>query len=210
VEKIPRRPIATWDRFQATWTAIQDLTVNAATDQERQRWIKVELALVLPEATGRRLSAIRHLRWEDVDLEKRTLRWRAESDKVGRESIVPVPKGLVEELRSFRKQLSAVSGWLFAGERKPDQPMDRHLFDRWLGVAEEHAGLPKLEGGLWHPYRRKWATERKQLPLKDVAAAGGWKDVETLLTCYQRPDRETLLRVMSEPHKLSDAAVAGQ
>jgi hypothetical protein len=34
--------------------------------------------------------------------------------------------------------------------------MDRHLFDKWLTVAEREAGLPKLDGGLWHPYRRKW------------------------------------------------------
>ncbi len=57
-----------------------------------------------------------------------------------------------------------------------------------------------------HPYRRKWATERKHLSLKDVAAAGGWKDVETLLTCYQQPDPQTLLAVMSEPRKLHELA----
>jgi hypothetical protein len=38
------------------------------------------------------------------------------------------------------------------------------------------------------PAGRNWATERKELPLKDVAAAGGWKDVTTLLTCYQHAD----------------------
>jgi hypothetical protein len=42
--------------------------------------------------------------------------------------------------------------------------------------------------------------------LKHVAAAGGWKDVETLLTCYQQPDPETLLAVMSEPRKLREVA----
>jgi hypothetical protein len=46
----------------------------------------------------------------------------------------------------------------------------------------------KLDGSLWHAYRRKWAIERKHLPLKDVAAAGGWKDVNTLLEIYQQPD----------------------
>ena len=86
--------------------------------------------------------------------------------------------------------------------------MDRHLFDKWLYVAEKKAKLPKLEGGLWHPYRRKWATERKHHSLKDVAAAGGWKDTETLLTCYQQPDADTLLAVMSEPKKIRDAALA--
>lgn len=50
------------------------------------------------------------------------------------------------------------------------------------------------------------ATERKHLSLKHVAAAGGWKDVETLLTCYQQPDPETLLAVMSEPRKLREVA----
>ena len=71
----------------------------------------------------------------------------------------------------------------------------------------EEAKLPKLRGGLWHPYRRKWATERKHLPIRDVAAAGGWNDTETLLTCYQQPDGKTLLAVMSESTKVRDEAV---
>jgi len=33
------------------------------------------------------------------------------------------------------------------------------------------------------------------MPLPDAAMAGGWKDVQTLLTCYQHPDLETLLWV---------------
>jgi hypothetical protein len=83
--------------------------------------------------------------------------------------------------------------------------MNRHLFDKWLRRAEEVAGLPKLKGGLWHPYRRKWGTERKEQSLKDVMAAGGWTDAKTLLKCYQHADRRTLLKVMSEPQKLTDA-----
>jgi hypothetical protein len=60
---------------------------------------------------------------------------------------------------------------------------------------------------MWHPYRRMWATERKHHSLKDVAAAGGWKDTETLLTCYQQADTETLLEVMSEERKVRDATL---
>ena len=168
----------------------------------------MELALVLAEATGRRLGWIRQLRWEDIDFQRHTIRWRAAFDKKGKECVVPMPNELVQELRQFRRRLGASSGWIFGGERLPDQPMDRHLFDKWLGVAGNDAKLPKLQGGLWHPYRRKWATERKHHSLKDVAAAGGWKDIETLLTCYQHPDLDTLLAVMSEPRKVRDAAVA--
>jgi integrase len=218
-EQNPVRPIASWERFERTRATMQELQREAAArraadekpvlaELEEARWVKMELALVLAEATGRRLGSIRQLRWEDVDFQRNTIRWRAEFDKKGKEWVVPMPDSLAEELKQFRKRLGAISGWIFGGERKPDQPMDRHLFDKWLHAAEKKAELPKLTGGLWHPYRRKWATERKHHSLKDVAAAGGWKDTETLLTCYQQPDADTLLAVMSEPRKVRDAALA--
>ena len=71
------------------------------------------------------------------------------------------------------------------------------------------AEVEKLDGGLWHAYRRKWATERKDLPLKDVAAAGGWKDVTTLLTCYHHADEATMLRVLESPVRLVSRRVEG-
>jgi hypothetical protein len=64
------------------------------------------------------------------------------------------------------------------------------------------AGLETLKGGLWHPWRRKWATERKDMPLRDLAAAGGWRDPTTLLKCYQQPDEDTMRRVVLEAPKL--------
>ena len=81
------------------------------------------------------------------------------------------------------------------------------MFDEYLTVAEQCAGLEKLEGGLWHPYRRMWTTSRDHLPLKQVAEAGGWKDTETLLRCYQQPDRESLLAVMNDERPLRESAV---
>jgi hypothetical protein len=82
--------------------------------------------------------------------------------------------------------------------------MDRHLFDKWLSVAEKKAKLEKLDGSLWHAYGRKWAIERKHLALKDVAAAGGWKDVNTQLEVYQQPDEASVLAMMSETKKLHE------
>jgi hypothetical protein len=35
-----------------------------------------------------------------------------------------------------------------------------------------------------------------------VAAAGGWKEVTTLLACYQHADEATMLKVMESPVKL--------
>jgi hypothetical protein len=80
--------------------------------------------------------------------------------------------------------------------------LHRKGFDIALRKAEQEAEVEALPGGLRHPYRRKWATERKTLPLIDVMAAGGWKDTQTPLTCHQHADEETMLRVMEAPVKL--------
>jgi len=205
-EADPRRPVATWERFTATKAAMQKLAAESRSELERVRWVKMELALVLAQATGRRLGSIRSLRWEDLDFANGEILWRAEHDKKRKSWDIPYPTGFWDELRRFRRLLGAVGGWLFPGEKKPERPMDRHLFDKWLTVAEQAAGLSKFEQGLWHPYRRAWATARKHLPLKDVAAAGGWKDVETLLM-YQQPDKETLLQVTSQEHQVHDIVV---
>jgi integrase len=202
-----RRPLATWERFTATRATVERLAERATTDAERVRWWRVDIALVLAEATGRRLGSIRALRWEDVDFGRGTIRWRAEHDKRGVEWVVPMPDALASALQTFRHKVSAVAGWLFPGN-DPAQPLGREWFDTWLRMAERRAGLPKLDGGLWHPYRRKWATERKAHPIRDVMAAGGWLDSTSLLASYQRADAETVLAVMNEPRKLSERALA--
>ncbi len=66
----------------------------------------------------------------------------------------------------------------------------------WLLKAEKLGGLPKLQGGCWHPYRRLWASERKHLPDVDVAAAGGWRDTRAMKVSYQQADAATQLRVV--------------
>jgi len=119
-----------------------------------------------------------------------------------------MPLTFMDEIRSYQRALGAITGPVFAATRTKDGIMDRHLFDKWLYAAEKKAGLEKLDGGLWHPYRRKWATERKHLPLKDVAAGGGWKDLDTLLEIYQQADDASVLAVMSEPKKLRERGVA--
>jgi hypothetical protein len=53
-------------------------------------------------------------------------------------------------------------------------------------------------------YLRKWATERKHLPLKDMAEAGGWLDTRSLEQCHEQADEATLLQVVSEPRKLRE------
>jgi hypothetical protein len=54
------------------------------------------------------------------------------------------------------------------------------------------------------PFQSARATARKDLPIKDVAAVGGWKDIQTLVNCYQQADDDTMLLVMAHPKKISE------
>lgn len=160
---------------------------------------QLPLLIVLMDTTGRRLSSVLGLRWDDFDFERGRIRWRAELDKTRRASQTPIPKAAVEPLVALRRARAAIGASLVFPHPKRSragEPVTRHLASYWLTRAFELAGVPKPDGSLWHAFRRRWATTRKHLPLKDVAAAGGWHDLSTLLTCYQQPDEETLREVV--------------
>ncbi len=67
-------------------------------------------------------------------------------------------------------------------------PCPKGTLDKWFAEATRHAGVSLPQHARWHSLRRKFATELKDLPLKDLAYIGGWKDPKTLLECYQQPD----------------------
>lgn len=208
-ERNPVRTWATYDRFLVVRQAVSGLRQSATKETDRARWTRLELALVIAEATGRRRGAITKLRWEDVDFDRGTLRWRGEHDKTGLDLTIPITKELLAELRLGQRALGAVGGPLFPSAKDPRQAMRAEMLDQWLRAVEKTLGLTKLRGGLWHPYRRKWATERKHLPLPDVMAAGGWRDAATVSNCYQRSDESTMLEVMATQVKLVSRRVEG-
>jgi hypothetical protein len=68
--------------------------------------------------------------------------------------------------------------------------------------GENRAGLQHLSGGLWHPFRRKAATEMKGFPDKDVMALLGWNDSRSLKTAYQHADPNTMLMALENRREL--------
>lgn len=80
---------------------------SEAHESLRYRWVRLELALVLAEATGRRIGAIAGLGWEDVQQHPPAIRWRAEHDKKRRDAVIPIPDALPGEIRRLRAQLRA-------------------------------------------------------------------------------------------------------
>lgn len=190
-EKNPRRPVMTEDVYRA---------LLEAADQVHPQ---LRLALVVAEGTGRRLSAWRQLRWDDLNFETKpfgAIRWRAETDKKGFEQVVPIAAQVRQALLEARQKQKAIgTAWVFPADQDPALPTKRELFDQRLRRAYEVAKVIKEPGSLWHALRRKWATERKGYPISDVAAAGGWRDKQTLLESYQRADEETIRMVVLNP-----------
>lgn len=161
------------------------------------------LALVLAHETGHRIGAIRMLRWSDVHLgTDPSIRWRAENDKIGMEHATPLTPAAVAELERARAERPAIGdAWLFgvAGRAGEVQPVDRHAPRVWWVQAWKLAELgPRPTRMMWHSNRRAFATDLKTVPLKDLAALGGWKDTNTILQCYQQPDGDTMRRALAQ------------
>jgi integrase len=203
-EEDPRRPVATYDRFLKLKKAAEELAAAAPQQRGTERWNRWIMALVLAEATGARIGAIRGLRWSDVDFGSGEITFRAEFDKRGRDRTIPMPAALAKELRRFRVELKAIGdGWLFP-RAESDAPWPREIFAQLYERAERHAKLDHQPGGKFHALRRKWATERKGMAPADVMAVGGWKDFQTYLNSYAKSTEEGRVEVMNQPAKLRD------
>ena len=209
-EKNPLRPVATQDRFEAV-RKISDkhtMEVRWQGKREEHRSYLTEL-LEIVNGTGRRISAVCQLRYDDLRLSEGdfgSIRWPADTDKTGRETIIPIGPRVRQILdRVLRERPGIGPAQLFPSPKAPDKPISRHLADSWLREAERLAELEPQKGSLWHAYRRKWATERKHLPDVDVAMAGGWKETTSLKRAYQQADQATMLSVVLEAKELREA-----
>ena len=122
------------------------------------------------------------------------LRWRGELDKEGFDTLTPLSQAARAALDAYLERNPRVGDVpLFPSPGDPSIPIRRNLAGNWLVRAEKLAGLPKLRGGRWHPYRRLFATELRAVPVHDVAAAGGWKSVETVQRIYQQAEAKGVL-----------------
>lgn len=87
------------------------------------------------------------------------------------------------------------------------RPVSRHLMRDWWQYGEALAKVPHVPGLGWHSLRRKFATELKHVPLKDLCYLGGWKEPQTVLKCYQRPDAATMREALATRKPLLAASV---
>ena len=180
-EKNPNRQVFTAEEYEV-------LRSVAPTIDKR-----FALAVVLAHETGHRLGAIRQLRWSDIDFEDETITWRADADKTGREHVTPLTSVAEAALRTARATDSLIGDtWVFRGIRDVDRPLGATTFHKWMREALDAMGLRGRRGMGYHSLRRKFATELRDIPLKDLMDLGGWRDHRTILQCYQHPDMDSM------------------
>lgn len=173
--------------------------------------------LMLVHEHGWRLSAWCNLLMSDVDLKPGRLypygriRKRTENDKKRKGGWKPLTPRSARAVRLLLRRRRAIGDVLAfpapkaRGENRellPWQPQFAlELLHRAEGLATESARRRELIEedesivlGGFHALRRKWGTDRKDMPLVDVAEAGDWAPA-TLLGHYQKPDAATTLRV---------------
>jgi len=203
-ERNPKRPTYDSARYDALLGVAHRVKMRIGFGKTA-RWVPSYLPMLIRLAgdSGRRISAILSLRWNDwlpAEGNSGAIRWRAAHDKGGREWVVPVSPAVETELQLERERRGIAAGsdaLFFPSPNDPSKPVSKPVVTGWLRQAEKLAELEPMERGAWHPFRRMWACQRKHLPARDVAAAGGWKDVTVLQGVYEAADQETLEAVVT-------------
>jgi len=152
--------------------------------------------LLLARDTGRRLHALRMLEWQDVDLDRGTITWRAASDKLRRTSTAPMSDRLWALLKKVPKA-ERVGYVVRALGKQPTDAIVTTTAERWLTEMMDRAKVKRPKQGGWHMFRRRWATDRKHVPLRAAMDAGGWRSVAVFVETYQRSDEDTLRDVVN-------------
>ena len=182
------------------------------TDAEYEAMLKASLlmdwrfrvALVIAHETGHRIGAIRQLRWSDIDMEGRTIRWRAEYEKTGHEHRTPVTAEALDALEEARRQNPGIGDApLFPAPGDPSKSVSRSRARTWWTKAQTLAGLEPKRGRGWHSLRRKFASDLMNQSLKVLCELGGWKTAQTVLQCYQRADEDQLRKALEDRRRVS-------
>lgn len=112
------------DELRSWWAGVQKLN-----PLKRAFWLTLLL-------TGARRDSVRMLRWEDVDFQRKAIRFSAA--KGGRTYSVPMSGRLARLLERWREQCAPVCPWVFESPVHPGQPLSPQVRDDKKGVVSAH------------------------------------------------------------------------
>lgn len=114
---------------------------------------------------GARQRAVLHLRWDDIDFEKRRVHWRPEWDKMGTDRWQPLREPAIATLRIA--EAHRTGEWVFPAAKPNNREPVYSIQSVWcaLRAAEVRAGIAHARNRAGHGLRRMLAG--------DIAAVTG-------------------------------------
>lgn len=160
--------------------------------------LRFEPALILCHETGHRINSVRQLSWADVDLDRRVLQWRAETDKSGKAHETPLTEAGVAALVASRRRSARIGDdWIFPSRLK-GRALSTAAFQEWWGGAAATLDEPLPKGCRFHALRRKLASELVTEQLAVIQALGGWSQPHVVVQRYQKVPFEVQREVLGK------------
>lgn len=191
----PRRPIATYED-------VRDLR-RVANQVDPRGYFGCYIRL--HDALGWRVTAVCSIKASEVCLQPHDgmpygyVRKNPAVDKEAVGQRVPLSRLAQATFKRLLRLRGAAAGddkFLFAGPKDVSRPWLRWYVRDLTNRAERLAEIAHMGGS--HAFRRKWVSERKDHPIPDIMAAGGWTD-ERSLRAYLHDDTDTTFQVVSRP-----------
>lgn len=180
------------------------LVMRALSSHDARRW-RAHVACRIAGTQGPRVSALLLSQDADWDLARRVVRWRAETDKLGRERYQPLTHDAVAAVRIariWRARLGYRGKYLLPAVRQArraaDLPWSYQALQALLHAACAESGVQAQPYRAMHGFRRMAAGNVLEATGGDLKAAGDWigdTDLRVLLKSYAKLRPEKLVRV---------------
>lgn len=190
------------------WTAEECTKILAELSPKHGRQWRAHVAIVLDAVLGGRSNALLNLEWRDVDMSSRTIRWRPELDKLGKDREQPLPRDAVRALRIakvWRARIGYEGPYVLPGARGTDKyahPYRYSSLNASLHAAADRAGVRWVDYRAMHGFRRLVVGNVLALT-GNLMRAGQWigdSDARTLSKSYVRERPEELRDVANALH----------
>ena len=160
-------------------------------------------AVLIAALQGPRQNALLNVEWRDVNLTERTVLWRAELDKRGRDRCQPLTREAVFAFRVaavWRRRMGYDGRFVFPAvqARRGDRPWTYAALSAQLRAAEDAAGIPHVAYRGMHGFRRGACMNALMASGGNLNTAGEWigdTDLRTLKRSYLKSRPESLRAV---------------
>lgn len=183
--------------------------------KDSRRW-RAHVCCRIAGTQGPRVNALLQSLDADWDLEARTVRWRSETDKLGRERVQPLTRDAVAAVRIariWRRRMGYRGKYLIPSVREArrlqDQTYSYQALCRMLHIASKEAGVAVKALRAMHGFRRMAARTVLELTA-DINAAAEWigdTDLRVVKRSYLKERPESLIRTAAMVEMPSERSI---